>query len=386
MEQLMLDLFSHKIPYISKKFLNDELRDIILCQLDLSFYNNVLRQSINNLDTFCVVKGGAAVTSYLQVNKPRLTDIDIETYVPVRSLNENNILSFVPLTKLEKSLKSICEEQYDFVDTLLKNIHLSEIFPQFNNEEVIVFKSYVREAIQFSEVNFSLNKKQPFKRTISLINNDYYLVRYSFNVHMKSISEEPIKIYKLNNSTEYLDFFPLDLYFLDIIVKYAPNCYADKYKLVTLFDQVVYVEHINNVIADQIECLAFNVFNFNNKKVTKRISRIRALLKNSTEWKEFTVKQQNTYRIIIEDSEKFTLRDIKNILYCIGPMHGSRLLICLYFKNRFINNIKSVTYQVNFPFHKWQKDYYSVCWKRFLNILNDVFQLKFSIKMLNKMN
>ncbi|AUV65314.1 hypothetical protein [Alphabaculovirus myunipunctae] len=404
MESLLQRLFVDKtIPYISKKHINDELGENVLRRTDQSFHRDVLKQTIEALDTLCVVKGGAAIAAHSASKTAEastsLTDIDVEVYVDDDRANVNNLNSFVALTRLETQLRKVCSEYYEKIDECLGDVDLNCLINNIvcggggvgddNNDNVIIFKSYVNEAVKVSAgaVRFTLNRKMPFKSTVSLVNEDYFLVRYSFNVHMKS-DNGIMWLYKSHNRIQSLDYFPFDVYFLDVSVKRSPMPFTDAYSLTNLFGIGVYVEDLKFLIADQIECLMFNVFNRVWHKIQVRTARLKTLLKlynNSSP----TIEERQRYRRILiggdgiadddEPNKRYGVRDVKQLLYAVGPL-GAQLLIELYFANRFHNSIDQVTHQINFPYHRWDGRFFSKCWKCFLDILNRLYNLGYDIQ------
>lgn len=380
MESLLQRLFNHKtIPYISKKYINDELGAHVLRHTPKSFHAAVLSEAIAGLDTFCVLKGGAAAAVHMNNPEPsHLTDVDMEVYVDDNNVTVDNLGSFVALQALEQRLKNICEQYYDDIDARLAGVHMSRLmYDNYSRGSMIIFKSYVNEAIEVEPdaVWFGLNRAQPFKSTVSMVNDEYFLVRYSFNVHMKSSS--PMWLYKSNNKVKSIQYFPLDVFFLDLSVKRAPKPFVENYKLTRLYDSSVYVESIKYLIADQLECLMFNVFNRHWHKMESRVTRLNALVQLSNS--QPTEVERSRYEEIKSSNQRFTLRDVKKLLYWLGPL-GPRLLIELYFMHRFDNSIRHVTHQINFPYHRWDSDYFSRCWKQFLAVVNELFNLKYKIQ------
>jgi Protein of unknown function (DUF1383) len=384
MESLLQRLFVHKtIPYISKKYINDELADKVLRRTHNRFHRNVLQQTVLALDTLCVLKGGAAVAAHLKSNTSSqpLCDIDVEVYIGDDDrANVNNLHSFVALRRLEEKLRNVCDEYYDEIDSHLGNVDMNCLMSNnYNRSGMVIFKSYVNEAIEVDpdKISFALNRTMPFKSTVSMVNDDYFLVRFSFNVHMRSSS--PMWLYKTHDRVQNLKFFPLDVYFLDVSVKRSPMPHTDAYKLLRLYDIDVYVEDLKYLIADQIECLMFNVFNHHWHKIESRTLRLRALLAITSRAQPTVLERQRYDFLVSTHDKRFGPRDVKQLLYAVGPL-GARLLIELYFANRFDNSIDQVTHQVNFPYHRWETKYFSKCWKRFLDILNQLYRLGYTIE------
>ncbi|ACI47413.1 unknown [Spodoptera litura nucleopolyhedrovirus II] len=383
MESLQQRLFKHKsIPYISKKYINDQLGEYVLRNTTNEFHRAVLPQAVLALDTLCVVKGGAALAVHMKNELPHhLTDFDIEVYADSKRITTNNIHSFVPLHTLEEKLKVVCEKFYNNIDETLATVNINRLMNNnYARNSLIIFKSYVNEAVEVvpDNVSFALNRLQPFKSTVSMVNDDYFLVRYSFNVHMTSTS--PMWLYKENNRVSSLQFLPLDVYFLDLSVKRSSPPSVDTYTLGRIYGIDVYVESIKYLIADQLECILFNIFNYSWHKVDGRIDRLYNLIAINDDYFQPTDKEMQRYEDIVKISkQRFTIRDVKGILYALGPL-GPRAVIELYFTNRFDNHVKYVTHQINFPYHRWESDYFSKCWKHFLYIINVMYGLEYKIE------
>nr|ACA02598.1 unknown [Spodoptera frugiperda multiple nucleopolyhedrovirus]QED40099.1 hypothetical protein [Spodoptera frugiperda multiple nucleopolyhedrovirus] len=384
MEHLQNRLLKHRaIPYISKKFLNDRLTDLVLRNADKTFHRRILPATVRALDTLSVIKGGAAIAVHLNNNTPtHLSDLDLEVYVDDENVTIENLSSYVSLERVEQELKTICENYYDNIDQALATININRLMNNtYARDKMFIFKSYINEAIEFvpDHVRFCLNHAQPFKSTVSIVNDDYFLVRYSFNVHMKSFT--PIRLHKENNHITNLQFFPLDVFFLDVSVKRSPASFVNMYSLGNIFGVDVYIENIKYLIADQLECILFNIFNFYWNKVESRIDRVGNLLNAQTDYFIPTNHEIERYEKIVKQThQRFTARDVKPLLYALGPL-GPQAIIELYFLNRFDNNIKYITHQVNFPYHVWEQDYYSKCWKQFLYILNNLYNLKYNVEI-----
>ena len=385
MESLQQRLFKHKsIPYISKKYINDQLSDRVLRNTTNAFHRAVLPETVTTLNTLCVVKGGGAVAVHIKNNEPRhLTDLDLEVYVDDDRVTVDNLQSFVALNALEKKLEGICEKFYNNIEETLANVTINKLMNNnYSRNNMVIFKSYVNEAVEVvpDDVSFVLNRAQPFKNTVSLVNDDYFLVRYSFNVHMKSSS--PMWLYKEKSRVpSTLQYFPLDVYFLDLSVKRSPPPFVDTYTLGRIYGVDVYVESLKYLIADQLECVLFNVFNYYWYKVDNRIERLYNLMALQKDYFRPSDSEIQRYEEIVNNAkQRFTIRDVKTLLYALGPL-GPRAVIELYFTNRFDNHIKYVTHQINFPYHKWERDYFSKCWKQFLCILNDLYGLEYTIEI-----
>ncbi|QNV47794.1 ac18-like protein [Alphabaculovirus altersperidaniae] len=384
MESLQQRLFKHKsIPYISKKYINDQLGDYVLRNTVSDFHRAVLPQAILSLNTLCVVKGGAAISVHMKNDQPRhLTDFDLEVYVDDNRATVDNLHSFVALQCLEEKLKTICERFYNNMDETLASVSVNRLMNgNYAPNSMIIFKSYVNEAVEIvpDNVSFVLNKSQPFKSTVSMVNDDYFLVRYSFNVHMKSTS--PMWLYRENDRVANLQYFPLDVYFLDLSIKRSPQPLVNAYTLGKIYGVDVYVESLKYLIADQLECILFNVFNYCWSKVDSRIERLYNLIVAQTDYFRPSDDEIQRFAQIVKTSrQRFTVRDVKSILYALGPL-GPRAIIELYFTNRFDNHVKYVTHQINFPYHRWESDYFSKCWKQFLYIINIMYGLEYKIEI-----
>ncbi|AOL56839.1 hypothetical protein [Chrysodeixis includens nucleopolyhedrovirus] len=429
MESILERFHYHRsIPYISKKLVNDILSDRVLQKLNRidnpsivddendnvgshhiakKFHQEILEKTHSSLKTFTVVKGGAAIAAHLEETNPFLADIDIEIYVDDFDFNHrvniNNLTSFVALTSLEKNLRKISQKYYVEIEKILRDFDIEKLFKDAANDvkqaynvdddnddrtedqkSVIIFKSYVNEAVEFNvaDVELRLNRRMPFKTTVSKVNEEYFLVRYSFNVHMVATSESSMRLYRRSDIKE-LNYFVFDVYFLDLTVKNysAMNSAMNKpvsYLIKPLYDTNITVECIDNVVADQIECLMFNVFNYQDYKIKNRLSKLRKLI-GKTYYPVNTRRQLQNYYYIKNSNAVFEIKNLKNLLYLLNPTLGSDLIIQLYLGDRLVNNINDITHQVNFPYHVWENNYFTKCWYKFMCILNDLFELNYTI-------
>nr|AGE61834.1 hypothetical protein [Chrysodeixis chalcites nucleopolyhedrovirus] len=438
MESILERFHYHRtIPYISKKLVNDILSDRVLQKLNRidsptvvvdennnravdggflddnrpakKFHQEILEKIYSSLKTFTVVKGGAAIAAHLEEINPFLADIDIEIYVDDVDFNHrvniDNLSSFVALTSLEKNLRKISQKYFGVIEKILREFDIKKLIKDAANDtkqtynmddddnddstddcqkSVIIFKSYVNEAVEFNvaDVELRLNHRMPFKTTVSKVNEEYFLVRYSFNVHMVATSQSSMRLYRRSDIKE-LNYFVFDVYFLDLTIKNysAMNSAMNKplsYLIKPLYDTNITVEYIDNVIADQIECLMFNVFNYQDYKIKNRIIKLRKLLGKKYYPVNSRMQLQNFY-YIKNSNAVFEIKNLKNLLYLLNPTLGSNLIIHLYLNDRLVNNIDDITHQVNFPYHLWENNYFTKCWYRFMCILNDLFNLNYTI-------
>nr|QBI90341.1 hypothetical protein [Trichoplusia ni single nucleopolyhedrovirus] len=431
MESILERFHYHRsIPYISKKLINDILSDRVLQKLNRieipsivadennnkiasgsfihgnlpakKFHQEILEKTYSSLKTFAVVKGGAAIAAHLEEINPFLADIDIEVYVDDVDFNHrvniDNLSSFVALTNLEKNLRKISQKYYGEIEKILRDFDIKKLVKDAANDtkqtcnvdetddqkSVIIFKSYVNEAVEFNvaDVELRLNRRMPFKTTVSKVNEEYFLVRYSFNVHMVTNSPSSMRLYRRSDVKE-LNYFVFDVYFLDLTVKNdsAMNLAVNKsvsYHIKPLYDTNITVECIDNVVADQIECLMFNVFNYQDYKIKNRIAKLKKLL-GKKYYPVNTRTQLQNYYYIKNSNAVFEIKNLKNLLYLLNPTLGSNLIIYLYLNDRLISNIDDITHQVNFPYHVWENNYFTKCWYRFMCILNDLFNLNYTI-------
>ncbi len=409
--------YEKSIPYISKKLINDELTDQILRQLNRDtvnvrddvkgFHENLLNKTLHSLNTYNVVKGGAAIAAHLDEQNPLIGDIDIEVFVDDRDFSTridlNNLSSFVPLSAVRKEMHKIVLQYLDPLRYILKKFDMKQLIRnitkktimnnyhniigggEYNDQTpVIIFKSYINEAVEVNaeDVCLVINEKMPFKITSSTVNDEYYLIRYSYNLHMisKSGNNNTIKLLR-QQETKNLDFFVFDLYFLDVSVKKDQSISRYKtpsYCLKRVFNKVINVESIDNVIADQIESLMYNVFNGQSSKILTRIKRLEKLVEkaNYTNTKKTSqMHSSDAEKLIVPDIEKLTVRDIKPIIYALGPILGSVYIIRMFNNNKLYTDIEEITHQVNFPYHIQIPNYVPNCWRYFLCCLKQVFNL-----------
>lgn len=395
------------IPYISKKIVNDTLADRILRKLYRDtvnvdntggFHQELLTKINETLDTFKVLKGGAAVAAHMGNEHPELSDIDIELFVEnndfYNRIGLNNLSSFVPLPALKKEVHKIAIAYLDRLRKILKNFCVNKLIREItqnmtvasydnkNKSSVIVFKSYQNEAVQFdaTKVKLVINDKMPFKITMSEVNNEYYLVRYSFNLHL--ISKLPdakcIRVFK-ETTVKDLQYFVFDLFFLDVSIKKAQPFFV--YKKTTyiekkLYNQPIVVESIENVIADQIECLMYNIFNHQTSKIYHRLNRLQRLISKLTQC-DIDDRLVSLYNSLYYYHYFVSVREVKPIVFALGPALGTVFLLNKYKENKLLANIEDITHQINFPYHLWDDSYTIKCWHKFLCYL----QKKFSINV-----
>lgn len=406
--------YTRDIPYISKKDLNDRLTAVALRSLPLRFFKSIYRTTEKVLApavSQIIVKGGAAFIALLNetiddnINNVRLSDLDLEILIN-KSGDDNNdnnddnnvcdeqsvidcdfVKSRLPVAELQRALETIAADYYESVNGALSDIRVEDLIAvnnsSFNNlQSTIVFCSYVDEAIEFlpHTMRFHLNPKNPFKLTISSVDDNYVLVRFSFNVHMRS--GMPIFLHGNNGAGRLLDYFPLDLYFLDMSVK--ENVLDDKivWWQKSMFDTTILIDTPHRIIADQLESMMFNIFYMQRDKVSMRLDRIVSLLFLYD--CQPTHDQQSLYRelkrnIELNKSPSCRVKDVKRFMYVLGPRLGAKLVIQLYLDGKFINCLQDVTHQINFPYHVWDAGYFPKCWKRYLRILNRIYNFGFKL-------
>nr|AKN91090.1 ORF-120 [Buzura suppressaria nucleopolyhedrovirus] len=383
MDALRAQLFNAKnIPYISKKNVNDAIGKHVLSQLDHAFYAGIYQDVLNTVGQrhLCVLKGGAAIEAHLTNSYPRLNDVDIKVW-----LDDDN-LDTVPILELKNAVEervrrgSLLHQIQNVCDTTDLTM-FTQTYYTVDPKNIIMFKSYTNEAVQFSaphNVYLTVNNAMPIKMTMSRV-DDSILVRYSFNVLAKSTHS--MWLYR-DSTCRRLEFFPFDFYFLDLSLQTKP---ADNrnYVYLEMFNTKAIVDDMENVVIEQLECVLFNIFYFSWDKIDIRIKRLVKLiemLRNKMVQDEVKEKR----RAIAYEHMKtcnYTIKDVKHILEKLGPFLGARLIIQLYFNKRFCNNIKDITHQVNFPYHRWDVKYFSKCWKQYCVILNMLFNLNVSIKL-----
>ncbi|AUF81641.1 hypothetical protein ManeNPV_00115 [Malacosoma neustria nucleopolyhedrovirus] len=385
MESELYKLLTLKtIPYISKKHLNDELRNKVLRQLSFEFYQHIYDITTHQLQQFCIMKGGAAIAVHLNDINAKISDLDLEIYIDDANFNPQHSIQF---RRLENTLKSFAFNSYANVNEALSSIEFASLLPEEvennidNNDTITIFKSYVNEALQVPDkgrnMKFELNKEKPFNTTISMVNNEYYLVRYSFNVNMKCHDSScSLILYKDNTMKKYLQSFSFDLYFIDLSIKQKPSCDAVNHFIMKKFlNRLIFVENIQYVIADQIECILFNVFYKQHDKVLFRMNRLSQLL-HYYNTNYYTKSQLQYYKTIkYHDKTVYSMPDLKTFMYRSTPKLGFLLAVYLYHSERFTINIKDVTHQINFPYHKLNDKYFNKSFTTFINIGRELFKI-----------
>ncbi|QYC92675.1 AC18 [Trabala vishnou gigantina nucleopolyhedrovirus] len=427
------------VPYISKKLINDALCERTLASMSPAFYKTILNAytaSFKNADASAIVKGAASISAHLKTAAPILSCIDLQVETR-KSVTVENVCDAMPLKSLLEQLR---------VDIVEKATHLNDLHAivqattvedllVWNNGEhyrcvrssntLVVFKSYVDEAIEFvsplQHVHFAVNRRSPVKLTISSVDDDCILARFSCNVHATSDST----IWQhANNISKRLRYFPLDVYFLNLIIKpsvaaatFGPN--RTVYKLNRGLGVHLLVDNLERVVIDQLDCLMYAVFDVSSpNKINFLIRQLHELIDtlyktsvdddhdnngyiiDKTHCFKISSSQRIAYNIIkrqhIDETvvdyddnnnderrplppHKLSVKQVKNLLCNVGPALGARLIIELYFAKRFYNSINEVTHQINFPYHTWNKKYFSQCWKTYCCILNQLFKLNFTI-------
>ncbi|BAC67343.1 hypothetical protein AhnVgp092 [Adoxophyes honmai nucleopolyhedrovirus] len=378
MEAIRKQLFSsHTIPYISKKSVNDQLSKCMLKSLDDHFFNILYTNFTKAVKHFCLLTGSFAIQSHLKRFNIEATPLDLvkklnlEVYLQNESLNADietfkdcineTIVCNIPI--MEADLKNVeCRR-------LLNEIDIATL----NDESLLLYKCYVNEAVRIDKIDdifFEINRHGPFKMTTSQIDNDT-LMRFSYNVHMKSKSQ----IWNITyNKMKRLTFIPMDIYFMDIIIKKeafairAPPEFA--FHIDSMFDTYVCIQNIEHALADQLECLMYDTFN-RVQSVKKRLKTISRLISTLPAINENVDARLAAY----ETNFNYSIKQIKEILYNVGCRVGTRLIVKLYFEGRFYNKIKDVTYQINFPYCIRDKNYFENCWKQYLTLLDKLFDI-----------
>ncbi|ABI35775.1 hypothetical protein [Ectropis obliqua nucleopolyhedrovirus] len=383
MDALRQQLFCHKtLPYISKKAVNDAMCNYILSQMPKMFYSEVydcVERILHRQK--CIVKGGAAIAAHLQDDNISFVDLDMEICIDNNSTNDNSahVDYYDPLTMLDEPITAIVMKYKNVFTRLVSELSFDKLMCVSSIKNLIMFKSYVDEAVEFvwpANVKFALNAKNLVKVTTSNVDDKFLLTRYSVNVHALNYYDD-MWIHRSDNIAKSLKFFPFDLYFLDISVRHKP--YPDVlYK--NLFDHTnkfVRVECVQTIIAEQLSCILYNIFNRDANKLKCRIERIRNLLGTNEIYvsprHEAKHYQHSNY------TGKYSIRDVALLLQDLGLKYGPPTIVKLYFAKRFVNNIADVTHQINFPYHCWDKRYFSNSWLHYCHILNDLFNLNLPV-------
>jgi hypothetical protein len=362
----------------------------VLRRLSLDFYIRVYQIVSRELRQFCIMKGGAAIAVHLDDdNDAKISDLDVEIYVDDVNFDPSQSIRF---KRLESALRGYASNVYPRIDDLLSAVDFVSLLPdeaECDNDKsknidsddgtITIFKSYVNEAIQVpnggKNVRFELNKEKPFNTTISMVDDEYYLVRYSFNVDMKCADNScSLILYKNDAMKKYLQRFNLDLYFLDLSVKRKPMC-DNRFVMKKFLNTFIFVEHIQYVIADQIECILFNVFYKQHDRVLFRMNRLTRVL-NYYNPNHYTDDQLQYYKMIKHnDRAVYTVSDLKTFMYRSTPKLGFLLAVYLYRNERFTINIGDVTHQINFPYHKLNDKYFDKSFDTFVNVIRRLFKI-----------
>jgi Protein of unknown function (DUF1383) len=384
MNSLRKQLFNDKtLPYISKKQVNDRLCENALSCLDKDFYRKTLDIVLSTIKNECVVQGDAAFGIYDNPLSNTLNNIDLQIITNnVVQVTIDNVYNIIPLQHLKNNLQKITEQHQKEMETIVSKMNLSHIIEKkhFDENKLVVFKSYTDEAVEFvspAGIYFELNNIMPLKITVCSVdnsiddNNDkhHILARYSFNVHAKSTN--PIWLHTNDDRSKVIEYFPLDLYFLNLRIK--PLTTMDKLQKCQIFGKQMYVNSLEQVICDQLECIMFKVFydNVNENEIEKLYSLITTKLN--------MCEQQTFPTVMFHKTIKYTIKDVKSILYTLGPRNGAETIVKLYCMKRFSNRLNDITHQINFPYCYWDTKYYSKCWKRYCKILIKLFDINIKI-------
>nr|WUR10850.1 hp [Calliteara abietis nucleopolyhedrovirus] len=420
------------LPYITKKCINDALCDYVLNNLPNAFFVDVyqtavlLMQQRTDNTARCVLKGGAAIATLLSNTKCKLHDTKLRVHfnnetVTVNEIDVNNVFDLLPINELQVVLTRATRKYRATISEILTTITWAQLLSlctttttaassDVHHQSIVVFQSYVDRAIVFPPshcINFALDDsiRPDIKLTVSMVNgNEHVLIRYSFNVTVQS--SWPIWLYgnddNNKNFCKQLSYAPLNVYFLDIEVPSSsllsstwsplPMSAPKMPQQFLLFGQLpMLMDDAETLAIEQTECLLYNVFTFapQHTIIALRVNRLRRLMKLVYGEQHYLRQQQQQQvqrrfecynRIKADRTAVFVIRDVRNILNCVGLLLGVKLIIELYFLRRFKNRIAHVTYQINFPLHKWNKRYFSICWKHYCAILNDVFELNQTIE------
>ncbi|UJZ89067.1 ac18 [Erannis ankeraria nucleopolyhedrovirus] len=379
MNSLRKQLFNDKtLPYISKKQVNDLLCESALSCLNKNFYQKTLNIVLSTIENECVVQGDAAFDIYADPLSNTLNNIDLQVITNnVAEVTIDNVYNIIPLQRLKNNLQKITEQHQKEMETIVSKMNLSHIIKMkhFNKNKIVIFKSYTDEAVEFvspAGIYFELNKIMPLKITVCSVDNsiddkNHILARYSFNVHAKSTN--PIWLHTNDDRSKIIEYFPLDLYFLNLRIK--PLTIMDKLQKCQMFGKQMYVNSLEQVICDQLESIMFKVFydNVNENEIEKLYSLITATKSNVCEQHKFP----------FDKIVRYTIKDVKSILYALGPRNGAETIVKLYCMKRFSNRLNDITHQINFPYCYWDTGYYSKCWKRYCKILIKLFDINIKI-------
>nr|WML75176.1 hypothetical protein KBIHDJOI_00003 [Spodoptera littoralis nucleopolyhedrovirus] len=401
MDSLIKQLYFYKsIPYISKKMINDRLTELVMKSIEPSFYSKIYKCVTDNMPdrSRIVVKGGTAIRAVTCYNDFGSNDLDLQIYTDAfenfEDGDDERVKNTLRLDTVHDCIDRVAATYRDDVSASLRNVKIENLqLP--SSSRLIVFKSYENEALVAHDrrrVRFELNESMPrLKMTMSMLNrNDEnrYLIRFSFNVSM-ICNGSAMHLYR-SKEKRIIKHFPLDLYFLDVIIVPAGSgrrrAMWNDYMYVTMncdsghaVDMIVDAPEI--IVCDQLECLFYNVFYFNENKIQVCVSRISQLIDRFGDRIMIeTPTHASRAQTILSSLDKFSVRRLKRILIETGPLMGAKVLARLYFERRFVNDVADITYQVNFPYQVWDKNYFSKCWKRYLNLLNDLFKLNLCLK------
>ncbi|AAR28900.1 ORF136 [Leucania separata nucleopolyhedrovirus] len=373
MNSLLEQLRSRRsIPYISKKKINDDLTELVMRCVHFEFYTKLYRAVLRTVatDRFVVVKGGMAIEGLLGRGS-QSGDLDVQLIASIddEPFDIRSVVARFDFNRLYKTLETEVASTYlPVVRTCLESIKFEDLSaatigtaPMF-----VMFKSYVNEAIviardRFDSIKFRLDEERPLKMTVSEMKDRCYLVRFSFNVN---VFARDMYEYRERKRTRSIGFFPLNLYFLDVTVVKQQQ-HDQEHAFVELFDDRIAVDTPDRVIIDQLECMFFNVFYGNESKINLCYDRIVGLLERFD--CEPDLEQTRAYFALVSDRRgAYKANDIKSLMCRVGSRLGVRLVDELFETGRITTELKDITYQINFPYHIWDREYFSNCWHVYL--------------------
>ncbi|AXU41570.1 AC18 [Alphabaculovirus altermyunipunctae] len=370
MNSLLEQLRSRRsIPYISKKKINDDITEQIMKCINFEFYKKLYRSVTTATNRFVVVKGGMAIAGLLKSDENiyfKSSDLDVQLLASVddEPFNLQTVVERFNFSRLYQALNAIVSDYLPVVKARLDSVTFKD-FSIDSQSIFVMFKSYINEAIviqpdRFDSIKCRLNEKQPLKMTVSEMRDECYLVRFSFNVN---VFAEGMYEYREHKRTRSISFFPLNLFFLDVTVV---RQHSNKFTFVELFDDTIAVDLPDRVIIDQLECMFYNIFYKNDNKVNLCCERIARFLERFD--CEPDDEQKRLYEILVSNRKQtYKAGDIKNLMNCVGSRLGVALIDELFRARLITTELKDITYQINFPYHIWDPDYFSKCWQIYLD-------------------
>lgn len=385
MQTLKSQLLEDKLVYVSKKEINDTLSDYVLKHIKSTFIEDVFTATVTTLQNYYpAVKGGIALNTFLKETHvdTAITDIDLELGLTTNDFNavchdHTKLYHYLPIQKLLERLDRVIMQYIDNIKSVVNHMTIQNVWPY--SEPFVMFKTYRDEAIAIEqhhakESTFVVNTHQNYdkivKLTVSLVNNQFLLVRFSINVKMLN---DYMTLYLPNDTAKQLSYFPFDVFFLDVSIK--PFYDIDALNTSWVYGKKLNVHSLRSIVNDQLDSLFYVIAHRRHIKKQQKINKLQSIL-HEHDLIHYTLCESKQYNYILyQQNSVYKPTEMKRIYKLLGPYLGAVLIKALYERNRFINNIQDLTFHVNFPFHKQLEEskYFSMVWEEYIECLYVLF-------------